>query len=99
MTEPTGATMNEPVKNPRSLSDISHLFLSSVRERQTGSAPRPQRTPPPKSGDASRMEARDSRDGRHCQTPHLAAINIRPHLRPQSSLIRAVRGPYLNGHL
>ena len=40
--------MHEQPKNPRSLSDISHLFLSSVRERQTGSAPRPQRTPPAK---------------------------------------------------
>src|SRR5258706_227038 len=41
--------MHEQQRNPRSLSDISHLFLSSVRERQTGAAPRPQRTPPPKS--------------------------------------------------
>src|SRR4051794_1279133 len=40
--------MQEQPRNPRSLSDISHLFLSSVRDRQTGSAPRPQRTPPPK---------------------------------------------------
>src|SRR5438045_5131990 len=40
--------MHDQQRNPRSLSDISHLFLSSVRERQTGSAPRPQRTPPPK---------------------------------------------------
>src|SRR5688500_12391143 len=30
----------------RSLSDISHLFLSSVRERATGSAPLPRRKPP-----------------------------------------------------
>ena len=30
----------------RSLSDISHLFLSSVRERATGSAPLPRRRPP-----------------------------------------------------
>ena len=35
---------NQP-KN-RSLSEISHLFLSSVREKQTGGSPRPQRTPP-----------------------------------------------------
>jgi hypothetical protein len=33
----------------RNLSEISHLFLSSIRERQTGGAPRPQRTPPPSS--------------------------------------------------
>ncbi|HEV8290830.1 MAG TPA: hypothetical protein VGP94_02865 [Tepidisphaeraceae bacterium] len=48
--------MHDQPKNPRSLSDISHLFLSSVRERQTGSSARPQRTPPPKN------DARDSRD-------------------------------------
>src|SRR3989442_317610 len=43
-----GCKMHEQPKNPRSLSDISHLFLSSVRERQTGTSARPQRTPPPK---------------------------------------------------
>jgi hypothetical protein len=33
--------------NPkRPLSEISHLFLSSVREKQTGSAPKPVRKPP-----------------------------------------------------
>jgi hypothetical protein len=48
--------MHDQSKNPRSLSDISHLFLSSVRERQTGSAARPQRTPPPKT------EPRESRE-------------------------------------
>jgi hypothetical protein len=32
----------------RGLSEISHLFLSSVRERQTQGAARPTRTPPPK---------------------------------------------------
>src|SRR3989442_2512366 len=51
-----GCKMHEQPKNPRSLSDISHLFLSSVRERQTGSSARPQRTPPPKS------DPRDTRD-------------------------------------
>ena len=36
--------MDEPQK--RSLSEISHLFLSSVRDKQTNGAPRPQRIPP-----------------------------------------------------
>ena len=54
--------MHEQPKNPRSLSDISHLFLSSVRERQTGSAARPQRTPPPKNDVRDARESRDSRD-------------------------------------
>lgn len=34
-----------PKPNP-SLAEISHLFLSSVRERQTGGAPKPVRRPP-----------------------------------------------------
>jgi hypothetical protein len=33
----------------QTLSEISHLFLSEVRERQTGAAPRPTRIPPPRS--------------------------------------------------
>src|SRR6476646_3088235 len=36
-------------KDQPSLSEISHLFLSSVREKQTAGAPRPQRRPPPPS--------------------------------------------------
>jgi hypothetical protein len=36
----------DSAKPSRSLSEISHLFLSSVRERQTGGAPRPQRIAP-----------------------------------------------------
>src|SRR2546427_497144 len=38
---------NSPGPNSRNLSEISHLFLSSVRAKQTeGASPRPQRTPP-----------------------------------------------------
>ncbi|HMB94527.1 MAG TPA: hypothetical protein VKK61_00665, partial [Tepidisphaeraceae bacterium] len=33
---------------PRNLSEISHLFLSGIRQKQTQGAPRPQRTPPPR---------------------------------------------------
>src|SRR5438067_6179997 len=39
--------MSDLPKQPRSISEISHLFLSSVRDKQTGGAPRPTRTPPP----------------------------------------------------
>ncbi len=38
--------MPENSKSEKSLSEISHLFLSSVRERQTRGAPRPQRRAP-----------------------------------------------------
>jgi hypothetical protein len=39
--------MPDQPKQPQSISEISHLFLSTVREKQTGSAPRPVRVPPP----------------------------------------------------
>src|SRR5688500_14214105 len=39
--------MSEPTNDHRPLSEISHLFLSSVRDKTTGGQPRPQRTPPP----------------------------------------------------
>lgn len=38
--------MSEPQPKPRPLSEISHLFLSGVRDRQTHGAPRPVRRPP-----------------------------------------------------
>ncbi|MDB5292124.1 MAG: hypothetical protein JWL69_3365 [Phycisphaerales bacterium] len=38
--------MSDEQPQKRSLSEISHLFLSSVRDRQTNGAPRPQRIPP-----------------------------------------------------
>src|SRR6476646_9085700 len=37
---------NNVPKKDRSLSEISHLFLSSVRDRHTNGAPRPVRKPP-----------------------------------------------------
>jgi hypothetical protein len=37
---------NQKSNTPRSLSEISHLFLSSVRDRQTCGSQRPVRTPP-----------------------------------------------------
>jgi len=52
--------MREPNPKKPSLSDIGHLFLSSIRERQTGGAPRPLRrgpgSPPPSSMDLSHLE-------------------------------------------
>src|SRR3954454_5138116 len=38
--------MSDEISKKRSLSEISHLFLSSIRDRQTEGSPRPQRTPP-----------------------------------------------------
>src|SRR5688572_8876274 len=44
MTEDRGMTDDQPKKRP--LSEIGHLFLSSVRDRQMGGVTPPQRTPP-----------------------------------------------------
>src|SRR5262245_37445428 len=43
--------MPENSKSEQTLSEISHLFLSSVREKQTRGAPRPQRRPPSSQND------------------------------------------------
>ncbi len=40
--------MSDQPEPKRSLSEISHLFLSGIRDRQTQGAPRPVRKPPPK---------------------------------------------------
>ena len=40
--------MQEPSNQPKSLSEISHLFLSGIREKHTQGASRPLRMPPPK---------------------------------------------------
>jgi hypothetical protein len=45
---------DEPMDPKRSLSEISHLFLSDVRSQQSGDAPRPKRIPP----GAARVDAR-----------------------------------------
>lgn len=47
------AAMPDDPKPKRNLSEISHLFLSSIRDRQTHGASRPQRTPPPARPDIS----------------------------------------------
>lgn len=47
--QPQGQPDETPKKRP--LSEISHLFLSSVRDGQFPGLPRPQRTPPPRKND------------------------------------------------
>jgi hypothetical protein len=45
--------MDQTPKQPRSISEISHLFLSSVRDKQTGGTTRPVRLPPKSSGQSA----------------------------------------------
>src|SRR5437773_5640976 len=81
--------MQEQPRNPRSLSDISHLFLSSVRERQTGSAPRPQRTPPAKN---------EQRDADLTPQEFQHVLNGGPPANSQAASVPAVRA-VLASHL
>ena len=48
--------MSESHATSRSLSEIGHLFLSSVRERQTNGAPLPKRQPPGRPAPSARLE-------------------------------------------
>jgi hypothetical protein len=45
--------MDQHSNQPQSLSEISHLFLSGIRQKQTQGAPRPMRTPPSQRTDVS----------------------------------------------
>jgi hypothetical protein len=45
--------MDQHPNQPQSLSEISHLFLSGIRQKQTQGAPRPMRTPPSQRTDES----------------------------------------------
>jgi hypothetical protein len=47
---------HDDLPRKRSLSEISHLFLSSVRDIQTNGTPRPRRVPPPKKADEPSAE-------------------------------------------
>ena len=50
---------SDPSKPHRPLSEISHLFLTDVRNRQTDGSPRPQRQPPPRADVSIDMTAEE----------------------------------------
>lgn len=87
----------------RSLSEISHLFLSSVRDKQMGSSPRPQRTPPkPMSSESSAPapsldltpeELAQVIGGEPIEQRKLRELSIDKALN-----VCAVIAPHLNGH-
>lgn len=89
--------MSEQPKPDRTLSEISHLFLSSVRERQTSGAPRPLRRPP---GNASAPEPGGDGDvaltaeefARVAGDPESPAA-VDPPVAPVSALLAAHLGP------
>ncbi|MGH7214627.1 MAG: hypothetical protein ACREIT_07685, partial [Tepidisphaeraceae bacterium] len=65
---------DQPPKPNRPLSEISHLFLSSVRDRQTDGTPRPQRIPP-------RLRHAAGGDAQHA--PHPASRDVSIDLTPE----------------
>ncbi len=75
----------------RNLSAISHLFLSDVRDRQTGHAPPPRRTPPPAnvSIDLTAEEFARMYGGADAGPLDGSALRIAP--------VSAVLGSHLNG--
>src|SRR5436853_1566221 len=86
---------NNGAKKDRSLSEISHLFLSSVRDRQTNGAPRPVRKPPQQANpnvsiDVTPEEfARRMNEGEAAEAPS--------ELEPPR--VSAIIGAHLNGKL
>ncbi len=85
--------MDETPKK-RDLSEISHLFLSSVRDRQTGGSPRPQRTPPPRSLDHSiDLTPEEFAQVFGAGEPAAADASVPVHAPP----VCAILGAHLNG--
>ncbi len=84
--------MSDQPKPNRSLSEISHLFLSSVRDRHTAGMKRPERRPP----GAARMQASHENE---LSPQELAAVNENSPMSADVSAppIRAVIAPHLNG--
>jgi hypothetical protein len=90
----------------KSLSEISHLFLSSVRDRQTGGAPRPVRKPPASNTHAPQPVQQPPRDISIDLTPEEfeqvygggAQETSLPNA-PKCAPISAVMGTHLNGRM
>jgi hypothetical protein len=88
--------MSEPSKKDR-LGEISHLFLSSVRDRQTGGAPRPQRKPPgEKPPHNVTIDLTPEEFAQVFGDPESAAA---PESPAQAPPVTAVIGTHLNGKL
>ena len=92
--------MSDSLPPKRSLSEISHLFLSSVRDKQTNGAPRPKRVPPRKLEDGNGDMTIDLTpdefakvfgSNAQAQTPANA------HEQEQGIQVTAVLGAHLNG--
>jgi hypothetical protein len=84
--------MSDAPKPSQSLSEISHLFLSSIRERQTAGAPKPQRIPP---GQRPAMREPEV----DLTAEEVAHVSAEPELNEQTQIApcSAIVTGYLNG--
>lgn len=91
-------TPNDPVPNRKPLSEISHLFLGSIRDKSSAGQPRPQRIPPAGSSRGPSYHTHQSVD----LTPEeFAGVSEReaaaPDTPPRRVPFSAVLAPHLNG--
>ena len=94
--------MSDEQPQKRSLSEISHLFLSSVRDKQTQGAPRPQRIPP---GTARAEESHPAKNSEGLTSrlnhlpPHSSRFAQPEAVDPvrRSPTVSAVIGAHFNG--
>ena len=93
--------MSDPLPPKRSLSEISHLFLSSVRDKQTNGAPRPKRVPPQKLEGNSGGMTIDLTPDEFAKVfggkADAAAKSDQEQEREQGIQVTAVLGAHLNG--
>lgn len=97
--------MESDSKTSRSLSEIGHLFLSSVRERQTNGAPMPRRQPPERLAlsvpTPPRMEIAIEVDSSECAPKKLgrqtASVPLDAEDRLSFPPVCAILGAHLNG--
>ncbi len=85
--------MSDDERPKRSLSEISHLFLSSVRDRQTGGAARPRRRPPAPGESARPQTSIDLTPEEFAQVFGEAEPAAR-----DGAEVMAILGAHLNGH-
>ncbi|HEX4795426.1 MAG TPA: hypothetical protein VH370_16640 [Humisphaera sp.] len=93
--------MSDPNQPKRSLSEISHLFLSSVRERHTNGAPRPQRIPPKGNNVASGSAKQEfSIDLTPEELAQVTGAGQCPpaHIERPGTIVTALLSAHLNGH-
>lgn len=89
-------TPNDPVPQRKPLSEISHLFLSSIRDKSSSGQARPQRIPP---GGSSRGPSYHTHQSVDLTPEEFAGVSEEPapEAPPRRVPFSAVLAPHLNG--